>query len=81
MKKTICVPALGEQKQTETQVNFWYVEEGQRIQAGDDLTELVTDKAAFNLPAPEECQIVKILAAEGARVKEGEALVEVEVGE
>ena len=78
MKKIIAVPPLGEQKQTETLVNFWYVDEGEEVRAGDDLAELVTDKAAFNLPAPEDGKVVKILAPEGAKVKEGQALAEIE---
>ena len=78
-KKTIEVPPLGEQKQTETLLNLWYVEEGQEIKAGDDMAELVTDKAAFNLPAPEDCRIVRILLKEGVAVKPGDKLAEVEV--
>src|SRR3990172_6505797 len=61
MLKPIPVPPLGEQKQTQTTLNFWYVEEGARVAAGDDLAELVTDKAAFNLPAPEAGKVVRIL--------------------
>lgn len=78
MKKTIAVPPLGEKKQTETLVNFWYVSEGERFKAGDDLAELVTDKAAFNLPAAEAGRVVKILQQEGAKVKEGDGLLEIE---
>jgi pyruvate dehydrogenase E2 component (dihydrolipoamide acetyltransferase) len=79
MTKTIDVPVLGEQKQTETLLNLWYVEEGAGVKAGDDVAELVTDKAAFNLPAPEDCRIVKLLVKEGAAVKPGDRLAEVEV--
>lgn len=78
MRKTIAVPPLGEQKQTETLVNFWYVEEGEAFKAGDDLAELVTDKAAFNLPAAEGGTVVKILKPEGAKVKPGDELAEIE---
>jgi pyruvate/2-oxoglutarate dehydrogenase complex dihydrolipoamide acyltransferase (E2) component len=79
MTKTIDVPVLGEQKQTETLLNLWYVDEGAEIKSGDDVAELVTDKAAFNLPAPEDCRIVKLLVKEGAAVKPGDRLAEVEV--
>jgi pyruvate/2-oxoglutarate dehydrogenase complex dihydrolipoamide acyltransferase (E2) component len=80
MLKQIEVPPLGEQKQTETLLNFWYVDEGQSVAAGDDLAELVTDKAAFNLPAPEAGKVVKILVKEGAKVEPGDKLVEIETG-
>jgi len=79
MTKTIEVPPLGEQKQTETLLNMWYVEEGQEVRAGDDLAELVTDKAAFNLPVPQDGRIVKLLLKEGATIKPGDKLAEMEV--
>jgi pyruvate/2-oxoglutarate dehydrogenase complex dihydrolipoamide acyltransferase (E2) component len=78
MLKQIEVPPLGEQKDTETLLNFWYVEAGQTVKAGDDLVELVTDKAAFNLPAPEACRVVRTLLPEGAKVKTGDKLLEIE---
>ncbi|HEY3324596.1 MAG TPA: lipoyl domain-containing protein [Planctomycetota bacterium] len=78
MLKQIKVPPLGEQKETETLVNFWYVETGQSVKAGDDLVELVTDKAAFNLPAPEAGRVERLLVEEGAKVKPGDALLEIE---
>ncbi|MCZ7645840.1 MAG: lipoyl domain-containing protein [Planctomycetota bacterium] len=79
MLTTVAVPPLGERKQTETLLNFWYVDEGQEVEAGEDLAELVTDKAAFNLPAPSAGKVKRILVQEGAKVKEGDALVELDV--
>lgn len=79
MTRTVEVPPLGEQKQTETLLNQWYVNEGQAIKAGDDLVELVTDKAAFNLPAPEDGRIVRLLLQEGVTVQAGDKLAEIEV--
>jgi len=79
MREVVAVPPLGEQKKTETLLNFWYVEEGEEVQEGDDLAELVTDKAAFNLPAPKQGKVARILIKEGATVKEGDGLVELEV--
>jgi pyruvate/2-oxoglutarate dehydrogenase complex dihydrolipoamide acyltransferase (E2) component len=78
MLKTLEVPPLGEQKQTETLLNFWYVEAGQPFEAGDDIAELVTDKAAFNLPAPEDGTLVRILVKEGEKVTPGQKLAEFE---
>ena len=79
MIKQIEVPPLGEQKQTETLLNFWYVDVGQDVKAGDDIAELVTDKAAFNLPASEAGRVVKILVKEGTAVKPGDKLAEIEI--
>ena len=78
MLKHIEVPPLGEQKQTQTLLNFWYVDEGKAFQTGDDLAELVTDKAAFNMPANEAGKIVRILVKEGATVVPGQKLAEFE---
>ena len=78
MIEAVRVPILGEQKQTETLLNAWYVRPGARVDAGDDLAELVTDKAAFILPAPGPGRVLRLLAAEGAVVKEGEVLAEIE---
>jgi pyruvate dehydrogenase E2 component (dihydrolipoamide acetyltransferase) len=80
MIRSIEVPPLGEQKQTETLLNSWYVSVGQSVKPGDDIAELVTDKAAFNLPSPLAGQITKILVQEGAKVQPGDKLVEIETG-
>lgn len=77
----ITVPPMGEQKDTETLLNAWYVQPGAQVKEGDDLAELVTDKAAFNLPAPVGGRVVKLLVPEGQAVKEGQALVELETAE
>ena len=69
------LPDLGEEtKDTETLVNYWYAGEGDRVGEGDDLAELVTDKAAFNLPAPASGEIRRILTPVGTKVKPGDLL-------
>ena len=78
MLKFVEVPPLGEQKETETLLNFWYVEVGKEVAAGDDLAELVTDKAAFNLPASEAGRIIRILVKEGETVEKGQKIAEYE---
>ena len=79
MNHYIEVPPMGEQKQTETQLNCWLVKEGQAVKSGDDVAELVTDKAAFNLPAARDCKVLRFLVKEGSVVKPGDKLVEIEV--
>lgn len=74
----ITVPPMGEQKQTETLLNTWYVQPGAQVKEGDDLAELVTDKAAFNLPSPASGKVLRLLVPEGQAVKEGQALAEME---
>lgn len=75
----VSVPPLGEQKQTQTQLNTWYVKPGRTVRAGDELAELVTDKAAFDLPSPESGAVVELLVAEGAEVRAGQPLLKLRV--
>jgi len=73
--KTVILPELGEGID-EAVVSFWHFSEGSSIGKGDDLVEIATDKATFNVPAPESGVIKKILRHEGEKAKVGEALAE-----
>jgi len=55
-------------------ISFWYFQEGQRVNKDDDLVELVTDKATFNLPAPCSGILSQIIYKEGDTVNIGEVL-------
>jgi pyruvate/2-oxoglutarate dehydrogenase complex dihydrolipoamide acyltransferase (E2) component len=70
----VTFPSLGEDAGDEAEVSFWYVDEGQSVDEGADMVEMVTDKAAFTLPAPASGTIKEIFAKEGAKVKVGEIL-------
>ena len=74
----VVVPPMGEQKKTVTQLNAWLVKVGSQVKEGDDFAELVTDKAAFILPAPSSGVVMKLCVKEGAEVKEGDVLAELE---
>ena len=76
MNKVI-LPELGEGIE-EAVVSVWHFSEGDRIDKGDDLVELVTDKATFNVPSPASGIIKKIVQPEGNTVKVGAALAELE---
>jgi len=73
--KKIKLPNLGEGIE-EAKVSFWYFSEGDSVNKGDDLVELITDKATFNVPAPASGVVKKILHLEGATVKVGDILAE-----
>ena len=47
----IILPELGEGI-TKATVACWHVKEGDRINAGDEVCEVATDKAIFNVEAP-----------------------------
>lgn len=76
MQKLI-LPELGEGIDKAT-VSYWLVEEGAQAKEGEDVVEMVTDKATFNVPANCSGVIKKIFFREGEVVKVGETLATVE---
>jgi len=62
----------------EATISFWQKQEGDSIKEGEDLVEMTTDKAVFNLPAPASGRLMRVLAEEGKTVKVGEVLAIIE---
>ena len=69
----VVLPELGEGIEKAT-VACWYIKEGQKVEADDDIVELVTDKATFNVSAGSSGVVKNILIKEGQDAKIGEAL-------
>jgi len=69
----IILPALSEGVRKAT-VSYWYFKVGEKVTEKDDLVELTTDKATFNLPGPCSGVLSEILIAEGSSANEGDAL-------
>ena len=67
------LPELGEGI-TKATVSFWFIKDGDRIKEKDDLVELTTDKATFNLPSPCSGIISEIIYHEGDSVEVGQTL-------
>lgn len=59
-------------------VSFWHVSEGDGVEEGDDLVEMQTSKAAFNVPSPCSGTISEILVREGDQVRVGDAICRIE---
>ncbi|MFZ5649643.1 MAG: lipoyl domain-containing protein [Bacillota bacterium] len=59
-------------------VSFWQVTEGDHVEEGDDLVEMQTSKAVFNVPSPCAGTVTEILAGEGDEVRVGDALCIIE---
>lgn len=70
----VVLPELGEGIEKAT-VSFWYFKEGDIVKEKEDLLELTTDKATFNLPSPCSGSISQINFNEGDTVKVGEIIV------
>jgi pyruvate/2-oxoglutarate dehydrogenase complex dihydrolipoamide acyltransferase (E2) component len=73
----IVIPELGEGI-TKATVACWHVKQGKSIQKGDDLVELVTDKAVFNVAADQNGVIKEILIPEGKEAAIGSTLAYIE---
>lgn len=73
----VTLPELGDDV-VEAVISFWHYEEGSRLEEGDDLVEMVTDKATFNVPSPVTGILKKIYAEEGQTVKVGEIIADIQ---
>lgn len=72
----LAMPRLGE-TMTEGVIIRWLVAEGADYARGDAILEIETDKTAAEVPALSDGRLVKILAAEGARLPVGAPIAEV----
>ncbi|MFA5145791.1 MAG: lipoyl domain-containing protein [Candidatus Omnitrophota bacterium] len=73
----VLLPPIAEGKD-KANVSYWHRNVGDSVKEGEDLVELVTDKATFNLPAPASGILKEIKAAEGDEVKTGAILAVIE---
>jgi pyruvate/2-oxoglutarate dehydrogenase complex dihydrolipoamide acyltransferase (E2) component len=73
----VTLPALGEGIEKAT-VSYWYFQEGETVKEKEDLVELATDKATFNIPCPCSGKLTKVLVQEGDTVSVGELLAVIE---
>jgi len=73
----VVLPELGEGIEKAT-VSYWYFKAGEKVNEKDDLVELTTDKATFNLPSPCSGMLSEIFFLEGDSVNIGEVLAIIE---
>ncbi len=73
----VVLPELGEGIDKAV-VSYWYFKEGEKVNEKDDLVELTTDKATFNLPSPCSGVLSEIYFHEGDTVNVGEVLAVIE---
>ena len=64
MKIEILMPALSP-TMNEGNISKWLIKEGDKIQSGDLIAEIETDKATMEVEAVDEGKISKILVQEG----------------
>lgn len=71
---TVTLPSLGEDAGDTAKVSFTYYDEGDAVTEGEDLIEMVTDKATFNVPCPKSGTVKKMLCAEDDKLKVGDPI-------
>jgi len=55
-------------------ISFWHFEAGEVVREGNDLVEMMTDKATFNVPVPVSGKLESILAEEGQEISVGDVI-------
>ena len=75
----VTLPSLGDDAGDEAQVSFVYVNPGDTVKEEDDLVEMVTDKATFNVPSPKAGTIKQLRISEGDTVKVGDPICDMEI--
>ena len=72
----IVLPDLGEGQDgvIEATVSCWSVEIGDLLEEGDDLMEIVTDKASFVVPSPVQGRLLKKCVEEDDPVHVGDVV-------
>ncbi len=73
----VILPNLGENVEKAT-ISYWYIKIGDSVNKDEDLVELTTDKATFNLPSPCTGTLSEIMFNEGEIVHIGDALAVIE---
>ena len=73
------LPSLGDDAGEEAAVSVIFKEVGDEIAEGDDLAEMITEKATFTVPSPVSGRVVSIAVAEDDVVKVGDLIAVVDV--
>jgi pyruvate dehydrogenase E2 component (dihydrolipoamide acetyltransferase) len=74
MRVEVELPEVDENNGDEATVSFWYVDEDEEVEEGEDLVEMITEKTTFNVTAPVSGRLVEIIVQEGDVVKVGDTM-------
>lgn len=77
----VTLPELGEDAGDKAKVSFWYVDTGEQVSAGDNLVQMLTDKATFDVPSPADGTMKEHRADEDDEVSVGEVICILDTGE
>ena len=62
----------------EATVRHWYREEGDTVEEGDDLVDVVSEEGTFKIAAPRAGVLGQVYFSEGEPVSVGDVLCEIE---
>ncbi len=68
------LPDIGAKAGDKIVVAFWHVEEDEEFVEGNDLMEVTTHNATFNISAPSTGKLIEILVQEGDAVIPGDVI-------
>lgn len=74
---TVIVPKSGGVTSTKATVVRWLKREGDKVNLGEPLVELETEKVSYELESPVAGTVLRLLAQEAAEVPVGDALCEI----
>ena len=77
----VTLPSLGDDAGDEATVSVFMFDVGDDVSNGDDLVEMITDKATFIVPSPATGKIVSIAVEEDDVVKVGDLLAVMEAAD
>jgi pyruvate/2-oxoglutarate dehydrogenase complex dihydrolipoamide acyltransferase (E2) component len=79
MKKPVMIPRLGSSDESdEVRILRWLKAEGAKVQKGEALLEVETDKVNVEIESPDDGQLEEISAQEGDFVKFGAVVAVIE---
>lgn len=62
----------------EATINYWYFEEGDMVEEGADLAEVISEEGTFKITSPVSGVLGEVYFSEGETVSVGEVLCEIE---
>ena len=62
----------------EATINYWFYEEGDAVDEGSDLVEMISEEGTFKITAPCSGVLGEVYFGEGEPVSVGEVLCEIE---
>jgi|GEM_PF-1743016 len=79
---TVYIPEFETDKKIEQKITimFWFKNEGQNVQEGEELVEVQTDKAILDIESPASGKLNKIIVNAGEEVAPGQKIGEIERG-